>query len=93
LKKSQKVCFNQKYPQHLTFAFQAKKKTVWNLNPDREMKEFQIRPKYFFCWGVQKSFSSLNDPLCEFLKFPRRVQKIISPQNGTNRDLFKYISS
>ena len=44
-------------------------------------------------WGVQKSFSSPNDPLCEFLKFPRRVQKIISPQNDTNRDLFKYISS
>ena len=44
-------------------------------------------------WGVQKSFPSLNDPLCEFLKFPRRVQKIISLQNGTNRDLFKYISS
>ena len=37
-------------------------------------------------WGVQKSFSSPNDPLCEFLKFPRRVQKIISPQNDTNRD-------
>ena len=46
-----------------------------------------------FSWGVQKSFSSPNDPLCEFLKFPRRVQKIISPQNDTNRDLFKYISS
>ena len=45
------------------------------------------------CWGVQKSFSSPNDPLCEFLKFPGRVQKIISPQNDTNRDLFKYISS
>ena len=44
-------------------------------------------------WGVQKSFSSPNDPLCEFLKFPRRVQKIISPQNDTNCDLFKYISS
>ena len=39
-------------------------------------------------WGVQKSFSSLNNPLCEFLKFPRRVQKIILPQNGTNRYLF-----
>ncbi len=39
-KNSQKVCFNQKYPQHLTFAFRAKKKAVWNLNPDREMKEF-----------------------------------------------------
>jgi hypothetical protein len=39
LKKSQKVCFNQKYPQHLTFAFRAKMKAVWNFNPDREMTE------------------------------------------------------
>ena len=49
----------------------------------KERSEYSLKS-----WGVQKSFSLPNDPLCEFLKFPRRVQKIISPQNDTNRDLF-----
>jgi len=44
-------------------------------------------------WGVQKSCSSLNDPLCEFLKFPGRVPKIILPQMTPTATFFKYIPS